>query len=263
MPMLAELTARPVDGRRLLFWGARHEEELFARGEIESLCRASGVDLRVFLTAPRPGWTGGEGRITAAIVDGVASLLAMPWMMLAQGEWRDERGVNLLDGGAPWYDVYEAADGGWLAVGALEAPFYAALLAGLELADEVAHVFQRFACRHLEAGERGAVAHADSEAKAASAELVDEGGGMGIVVGMPRVHIGDGRAERDLRGRERERFAEPEAVAEARAVETGESFLFEPPGHVDRRLPPSGDGGEAHRGFARGHHETALPQRSR
>src|SRR6476660_8164071 len=59
----------------------------------------------------------------------------MPWMMTAQDQWRDERGVKLLDGGAPWYDVYEAADGGWLAVGALEAPFYAALLAGLELAD--------------------------------------------------------------------------------------------------------------------------------
>ena len=80
--------------------------------------------------------TSGVGQvIDAAIVDGVASLLAMPWMMVAQGQWRDERGVNLLDGGAPWYDVYEAADGGWLAVGALEAPFYAALLAGLELTD--------------------------------------------------------------------------------------------------------------------------------
>jgi alpha-methylacyl-CoA racemase len=80
--------------------------------------------------------TSGAGQvIDAAIVDGVASLLTMPWMMTAQDQWRDERGVNLLDGGAPWYDVYEAADGGWLAVGALEAPFYAALLAGLELAD--------------------------------------------------------------------------------------------------------------------------------
>src|SRR5690242_3113957 len=78
--------------------------------------------------------TSGTGQvIDAAIVDGVASLLAMPWMLIAQGQWRDERGVNLLDGGAPWYDVYEAADGGWLAVGALEPPFYAALLGGLEL----------------------------------------------------------------------------------------------------------------------------------
>ncbi len=47
----------------------------------------------------------------------------------------DERGVNLLDGGVPWYDVYETADGEWMAVGALEPRFYAALLAGLGLTE--------------------------------------------------------------------------------------------------------------------------------
>jgi alpha-methylacyl-CoA racemase len=73
--------------------------------------------------------------IDAAVVDGVASLLTMPWMMMAQDQWRDERGVNLLDGGAPWYDVYETADGRWLAVGALEPQFYSSLLAGLGLSD--------------------------------------------------------------------------------------------------------------------------------
>jgi alpha-methylacyl-CoA racemase len=80
----------------------------------------------------------GSGRgqvVDAAIVDGVASLLAMPLMLLGQGVWRDERGVNLLDGGVPWYDVYETADGRWMAVGALEPRFYDALLAGLGLAD--------------------------------------------------------------------------------------------------------------------------------
>jgi alpha-methylacyl-CoA racemase len=80
--------------------------------------------------------TSGQGQVVdAAIVDGVASLLAMPWMLAAQDMWRDERGVNLLDGGVPWYDVYETADGKWLAVGALEPRFYAALLAGLGLSD--------------------------------------------------------------------------------------------------------------------------------
>ena len=80
--------------------------------------------------------TSGQGQVVdTAIVDGVASLLAMPLMLMAQGLWRDERGVNLLDGGVPWYDVYETADHQWLAVGALEPRFYAALLAGLGLTD--------------------------------------------------------------------------------------------------------------------------------
>ena len=80
--------------------------------------------------------TSGQGQVVdAAIVDGVASLLAMPLMFMAQGVWRDERGVNMLDGGVPWYDVYETADGQWMAVGALEPRFYAALLAGLGLTE--------------------------------------------------------------------------------------------------------------------------------
>ncbi|HJY58568.1 MAG TPA: CaiB/BaiF CoA-transferase family protein [Streptosporangiaceae bacterium] len=80
--------------------------------------------------------TSGQGQVVdTAIVDGVASLLAMPLMLMAQGLWRDERGVNLLDGGVPWYDVYETADGQWMAVGALEPRFYAALLDGLALTD--------------------------------------------------------------------------------------------------------------------------------
>jgi alpha-methylacyl-CoA racemase len=80
--------------------------------------------------------TSGQGQVVdAAIVDGVASLLAMPLMLMAQGLWRDERGVNLLDSGVPWYDVYETADGQWMAVGALEPRFYAELLSRLGLTD--------------------------------------------------------------------------------------------------------------------------------
>lgn len=76
----------------------------------------------------------GEGQVVdAAIVDGTALLTAMIHGLRHDGAWQNDRGVNLLDGGAPFYDVYACADGGFLAVGALEAPFYAALVAGLGL----------------------------------------------------------------------------------------------------------------------------------
>jgi alpha-methylacyl-CoA racemase len=68
------------------------------------------------------------------MVDGSALLTSFIYGLRARGAWRDERGVNLLDGGAPFYDTYATADGGYVAVGALEPQFYAALLAGLGLA---------------------------------------------------------------------------------------------------------------------------------
>jgi alpha-methylacyl-CoA racemase len=68
----------------------------------------------------------GRGQVVdAAIVDGTASLQAMTYSMLAGNLWRDERGVNFLDSGAPYYDVYETADGRHMAVGAIEPKFYA------------------------------------------------------------------------------------------------------------------------------------------
>src|SRR5580693_974757 len=71
----------------------------------------------------------GRGRVVdAAIVDGTATLQAMTYGLLADGAWTDRRGANLLDTGAPFYDVYETADGRHMAVGALERQFYAAFL---------------------------------------------------------------------------------------------------------------------------------------
>ena len=73
--------------------------------------------------------------VDAAMVDGSALLTSFIYGMLAAGTWQDKRGTNLLDGGAPFYDTYATADGEYMAVGALEPQFYAALLAGLGLAD--------------------------------------------------------------------------------------------------------------------------------
>jgi alpha-methylacyl-CoA racemase len=73
--------------------------------------------------------------VDAAMVDGSALLTSFIYGMLATGAWQDNRGTNLLDGGAPFYDTYATADGEYMAVGALEPQFYAALLSGLGLTD--------------------------------------------------------------------------------------------------------------------------------
>jgi alpha-methylacyl-CoA racemase len=76
----------------------------------------------------------GSGQmIDAAMVDGSAVLTTMLHGLMAQGRWRDEAGVNFADTGAPFYEVYECADGRFVSVGALERPFYTELLRGLNL----------------------------------------------------------------------------------------------------------------------------------
>lgn len=76
----------------------------------------------------------GRGQvIDAAMVDGVALLNQMLYALRATAGWSDERGDNLLDGGAPFYDTYTCSDGRFVAVGALEPQFYAALLDVLDL----------------------------------------------------------------------------------------------------------------------------------
>jgi len=77
--------------------------------------------------------TSGRGRIVdAAMVDGVATQTTYIHSMRAAGTWVDARSSNVLDGGAPFYGVYETSDGGWVAVGAIEPAFYEQLVAGLE-----------------------------------------------------------------------------------------------------------------------------------
>lgn len=76
----------------------------------------------------------GEGQVVdAAMVDGSASMLAMTHSFLNAGFWREERGVNILDTGAHFYEVYETKDQRYVAVGAIEAKFYDELLRVLGL----------------------------------------------------------------------------------------------------------------------------------
>lgn len=76
----------------------------------------------------------GKGQvIDAAMVDGSAVLAQMMFAFRHTGMWNDVRGTNMLDTGAPWYDVYECADGRHVAVGSIEPQFYAEMIAKLEL----------------------------------------------------------------------------------------------------------------------------------
>lgn len=81
--------------------------------------------------------TSGEGQVVdAAIVDGTAHLNAMTASFLASGNFREERAANLLDGGVPFYDLYETADGKHMSVGALEPQFFATFVSLLGLGDD-------------------------------------------------------------------------------------------------------------------------------
>lgn len=76
----------------------------------------------------------GKGQVVdAAIVDGVASLMTQPHGTFAAGMMAHERGTNITDSGAPFYDVYECSDGRWIALGAVEKKFYAEALRVLGL----------------------------------------------------------------------------------------------------------------------------------
>lgn len=76
----------------------------------------------------------GEGDIVdAAITDGTHALMTFVHARRASGHWKDERGANTLDGGAPWYSIYECACGGWISIAAIEPRFWSELLQRLKL----------------------------------------------------------------------------------------------------------------------------------
>ncbi|MBB2497096.1 CaiB/BaiF CoA transferase family protein [Aquipseudomonas ullengensis] len=77
---------------------------------------------------------GGNGQVVdAAMTEGAAQLGSVIYGLLAGGSWKEQRGSNLLDGGAPWYDTYRTLDGHYMAIGPLEPRFYAELLNKLDL----------------------------------------------------------------------------------------------------------------------------------
>jgi len=80
----------------------------------------------------------GQGQVVdAAIIDGAASLATAFYGLHAAGLWSSERGTNILDSGAPYYDSYECLDGKWISIGPIENRFYRKLLEKLELDEKL------------------------------------------------------------------------------------------------------------------------------
>ena len=103
----------------------------------------------------------GRGQVVdAAMIDGASSLAAMFHGMIASQRWTESRASNFLDSGAPWYDVYSTKDDRWLAVGAIEPPFYRALLRGLGLEGDAALPMQMDRAQWPKLRERFAAAFA-------------------------------------------------------------------------------------------------------
>ena len=85
----------------------------------------------------------GQGQVVdVAMVEGAASLMNMMWGFKAMGVWSSERGTNMLDTGAHFYDVYECADGTHISIGSIEPQFYSQLLAATGLENDPAFARQ-------------------------------------------------------------------------------------------------------------------------
>ena len=81
--------------------------------------------------------TGKGTVIDAAMVEGTSLLMTMPYALKAQGLWPAGRGENLLDGGAPFYGTYKTSDENWIALGAIEEPFWREMVDLLGLSGEI------------------------------------------------------------------------------------------------------------------------------
>ena len=109
-------------------------------GALEPMGRAGGGGMYLafgMVCAILEARQSGEGQVVdAAMVDGAASLMTFFHGFRAMGIWNDERGTNLLDTGAHFYDVFECSDGEYVSIGSIEPQFYAELREKLELTDE-------------------------------------------------------------------------------------------------------------------------------
>jgi CDP-4-dehydro-6-deoxyglucose reductase, E3 len=100
LPMLGELQRRKDEaGRRLVFWGLRHESDLFVPEEIQQACLATGASLQTYLSRPSAAWTGHRGRITAAVLEQLPSLQQPTFYLVGNGAMIAELKAGLVAAG--------------------------------------------------------------------------------------------------------------------------------------------------------------------
>ena len=99
MPMLDDLALRSSSEKRVCFWGARHEEDLFARAEIDELCSRARTDLRICLTAPPLSWPTPAQRIGAPLLAGLPGWKKPTFYLVGNGAMIAEVKRALIDRG--------------------------------------------------------------------------------------------------------------------------------------------------------------------
>jgi CDP-4-dehydro-6-deoxyglucose reductase, E3 len=96
LPMLNELQQRREPGRRLVYWGLRHESDLFLTDEVTAACAVAEAELRIYLSRPAPSWTGLRGRITAPVLEAFPGLHAPTFYIVGNGAMIDELKKSLV-----------------------------------------------------------------------------------------------------------------------------------------------------------------------
>ena len=101
MPMLEELACRPerAPGKRLVYWGLRRAEDIFARAELEDLCRRADAELCIHLSSAGPGWEGRHGRINRSVLALVPGLCAPTFYLVGNGAMVAEMRSSLVEHG--------------------------------------------------------------------------------------------------------------------------------------------------------------------
>ncbi len=101
MPMLEELARTPerAPGKRIVHWGLRRAEDIFARDEIEDLCQRAGAELCIHLSSAGPGWEGRHGRINGSVLALVPGLCAPVFYLVGNGAMVAEMRSSLVEQG--------------------------------------------------------------------------------------------------------------------------------------------------------------------